>query len=33
MTQKLFKLISIDEFHNFSLSYHDTNNNKVILLF
>ena len=26
MTQKLFKLISMDEIHNFSLSYHNTNN-------
>ena len=40
MTQKLFKLISMDEVHNFSLSYHNTNtnndnnnnNNKLILL-
>ena len=42
MTQKLFKLIFMDEVHNFSLSYHNTNtnndnnnnnnNNKLILL-
>ena len=35
MTQKLFKLISMDEIHHFSLSYHNTNNdndNKLILL-
>jgi hypothetical protein len=36
MTQKLFKLISMDEIHNFSFSYQNTNNNnnnnKLILL-
>ena len=37
MTQKLFKLISMDEVHNFSLSYRNTNNdndnnNKLIFL-
>jgi hypothetical protein len=31
MTQKLFKLISMDELHNFSLSYHNANNVMVII--